>query len=133
MHDSDQLYNTGFAYYDTEEAQVRQDVDDAELAALDAITGAGTATGAEVASDGLDVGVVKGDEMDERDLAQVKKKNVTIIVFAKGRIICAGCKTTRGARLACARVLPMLEACRKTRQNTELEKQLERKEKFIVQ
>lgn len=134
VHDNDQLYNSGFAYYDPEEAQGRQEVDEAELAALDAITGAGTATGPEVdPNDGLDVGVSKADEMDERDLAQVKKKNVTIIVFAKGRIICAGCKTTRGARLACARVLPMLEACRKTRQNTELEKQLERKEKFIVQ
>lgn len=136
VQDSDQLYNSGFAYYNaSDETQERQEIDDCELAALDAITGAGTATGSEVASDGLSssIGVVgKLDEMDERDLAQVKKKNVTIIVFAKGRIICAGCKTSRGAKLACARVLPMLEACRKTKKNSELERQLERKDKFIV-
>jgi TATA-box binding protein (TBP) (component of TFIID and TFIIIB) len=131
VHDSDLLYNSGFAYYEAPEAQDRQELDEDEMAALDAIVQAGSAPGADPASsDGL-VGVRKADEMDERDLAQVKKKNVTIIVFAKGRIICAGCKTSRGAKLACARVLPMLEACRKTKQNSELEHRLERKEKFI--
>lgn len=46
----------------------------------------------------------------ERD-ALMKKKNVTILVFKKGRIICAGCRKTRNVLKAYATVLPMLAAC----------------------
>ncbi len=130
VRDTDQLYNSAFAYYDADDARERQTTDAEELAALDVICGEEGASGGGVD----DLGLGDAEELDERDLNQVKKKNVTIIVFAKGRIICAGCKTTRGARLACARVLPMLEACRKSdRSNWELEKKLQAREKTRVE
>lgn len=68
------------------------------------------------------------EEMDEADLDEVEapggEKNVTVIVFEKGKIICAGCKTERSVLRSCAAVLPMLEACKKTPRNLALEKEL---------
>jgi len=71
------------------------------------------------------------EEMEEAELDEVargaRKNNVTIIVFEKGKIICAGCKTERSVIASCARILPMLEACKKTPRNMERERQLQQR------
>jgi TATA-box binding protein (TBP) (component of TFIID and TFIIIB) len=56
----------------------------------------------------------------ERD-ALMKKKNVTILVFEKGRMICAGCRNTRNVLKAIGVVTPMIALCRDTPHNQKLE------------
>lgn len=52
------------------------------------------------------------DELDDYQVeALTQKKNVTILAFPKGRIICAGCKSPKEVYKAYIKVLDMLASC----------------------
>lgn len=53
--------------------------------------------------------------------ALMKKKNVTLLIFETGRIICAGCRSTRNVLKAIGIVTPMVAAARDTPHNQKLE------------
>lgn len=55
--------------------------------------------------------------LEQRYLAPKKKEKKTVLVFAKGRIICAGCKSRNDILKSYGKVLEFLEACRDTPQN----------------
>jgi TATA-box binding protein (TBP) (component of TFIID and TFIIIB) len=79
-------------------------------------------------------GAIAGEEfmriVDEQ-MAQQKKKNIVVLAFEVGVIICCGAKNVRMLRRAYAIVFEMLTHCRDTPENRELEARLMR-ERGIV-
>jgi TATA-box binding protein (TBP) (component of TFIID and TFIIIB) len=76
------------------------------------------------------------DDLDEYQVeALTKKKNVTILVFPKGRIICAGCKNRDQIIKAYAKSLDILASCSGTPENKLAEEKLIKEkelESFII-
>ncbi len=127
VKNNDIIYNTGFEHYNIPENIVRDEVDEAEIKAINAIASAGSQQNKRLKKrkklnilSMVDPNNIDGFEPDEN----VKVKNITIIVFEKGRIICAGCKNTRSVYINCDKVRMMLYTCRKTPANLAREREL---------
>lgn len=132
--DNNEICNSGFDYYSVPENIAKDLMDDEEeLNILNMMCC--TSTGgypkkkkrrkANILTM-VDPNDIDGYEPDE----EVKVKNITIIVFEKGRIICAGCKNERSVYINCDRVRDMLLTCKKTPKNIAKEKEL-RKTRYI--
>jgi len=66
------------------------------------------------------------DLNDYQVKALTQKKNVTVLAFLKGRVICAGTKSNKEALKTFAKVMPMLASCADTEQNRAAEAELVR-------
>lgn len=127
VENNDIIYNTGFEYYNIPENIVRQQVEEDEIKAINAIASAGSQHNKRSRKRRkIDIlSMVDPDHIDEFEPDEnVKVKNITIIVFEKGRIICAGCKNTRSVYINCDKVGGMLYTCRKTPANLAREREL---------
>ena len=127
VNNNDIIYNTGFEYYNIPSNIERDATEEAEIKAINAIASAGSQHNKRARKrKKIDIlSMVDPDHIDEFEPDEnVKVKNITIIVFEKGRIICAGCKNTRSVYINCDKVSGMLYTCRKTPANIARERDL---------
>lgn len=127
VNNNDVIYNTGFEYYNIPENTERETVDEDEIKAINAIASAGSQHNKRSRKrKKLDIlAMVDPNNIDEfAPDENVKVKNITIIIFEKGRTICAGCKNTRSVYINCDKVRMMLYTCRKTPANLVREREL---------
>jgi TATA-box binding protein (TBP) (component of TFIID and TFIIIB) len=68
--------------------------------------------------------------LEQKYLSPKKKKKITILVFEKGRIICAGCKSRNSIIKSYDKVLAILEPCRDSAVNKAIEAAERIKEKL---
>jgi len=127
VDNNDIINNSGFEYYNIPENIIRDSVDEDEIKAINAIASAGSQHNKRARKRKkidintlLDPNNIDGFVPDET----VKAQNITIIIFEKGRTICAGCKKTRSVYINCDKVRMMLYTCRKTPANLAREREL---------
>ncbi len=132
VNNEDDIYNSGFEYYNKMENMLDDDISPEEMEAIRIITSTGNynkkkrrrGRGGGRGPNSL-VAMVDPNEIDNIEQGdEVSMRNITVIVFDRGRTICAGCKTSRGVKINCAKVREMVITCKKTPKNLEREKEL---------
>lgn len=117
--DEDKYYNQDFAFNnDTERVVCMKTETNANLTPNDVLD---------------DTSLSANEVLEQKYLSPKKKKKITILVFEKGRIICAGCKSRNSIIKSYDKVLGILEICRDSPVNMSIEAEERKKERELRQ